>query len=46
MHELDHLMWEELRLKEGERRFAELTGVTQPSVAGIPTQARITVCYP
>jgi hypothetical protein len=28
MHELDHLLWEEFRLEEGEKRFAELTGVT------------------
>lgn len=27
MLELDHLLWEELRLDEGERRFAERTGV-------------------
>lgn len=33
MHELDHLMWEELRLSEGEKRFAALTGVT-PAFGG------------
>jgi len=33
VHELDHLLWEELRLDEGERRFAELTGVT-PAFGG------------
>lgn len=33
MYELDHLLWEELRLSEGERRFAELTGVT-PAFGG------------
>lgn len=33
MYELDHLMWEELRLSEGERRFAALTGVT-PAFGG------------
>lgn len=33
MHNLDHLLWEELRLSEGERRFAELTGVT-PAFGG------------
>jgi hypothetical protein len=30
MHELDHLLWEEFRLEEGEKRFAELTGITPP----------------
>lgn len=33
MHELDHLLWEELRLSEGEKRFAALTGVT-PAFGG------------
>lgn len=33
MYELDHLLWEELRLSEGERRFAALTGVT-PAFGG------------
>ncbi len=33
MHELDHLLWEELRLSEGEKRFAEATGVT-PAFGG------------
>lgn len=33
MYELDHLIWEELRLSEGERRFAALTGVT-PAFGG------------
>ena len=33
MHELDHLLWEELRLGEGEKRFAEATGVT-PAFGG------------
>lgn len=33
MHELDHLIWEELRLSEGERRFSDLTGVT-PAFGG------------
>ena len=28
MHTLDHLLWEEWTLEEGERRFARLTGVT------------------
>ena len=28
MHTLDHLLWEEWTLEEGERRFAQLTGVT------------------
>ena len=28
MHELDHLLWQERDLREGEARFAELTGVT------------------
>jgi Glyoxalase-like domain len=28
MHDLDHLLWEEFRLREGEERFTELTGVT------------------
>ncbi|ADI15923.1 VOC family protein [Truepera radiovictrix] len=27
MHALDHLLWEEWRLEEGERRFFDLTGV-------------------
>ncbi len=33
MHELDHLLWEEQRLSEGERRFAALTGIT-PAFGG------------
>ena len=33
MHELGHLLWEELRLSEGERRFAALTGVN-PAFGG------------
>ena len=33
MHELDHLLWEELRLSEAEKRFAEATGVT-PAFGG------------
>lgn len=33
MHELDHLLWEEIRLDEGEKRFAELTGV-RPAFGG------------
>ncbi len=33
MHELDHLLWEELRLSEGEKRFADATGVT-PAFGG------------
>ena len=28
MHKLDHLLWQERDLREGEARFAELTGVT------------------
>ncbi len=33
MHELDHLLWQERDLREGETRFAELTGVT-PAYGG------------
>jgi hypothetical protein len=33
MHELDHLLWEEFRLEDGEERFAELTGV-RPAFGG------------
>lgn len=33
MYELDHLMWEEWRLSEGEKRFAAATGVT-PAFGG------------
>jgi hypothetical protein len=33
MHELDHLLWEEFRLDEGEKRFAGLTGVV-PAFGG------------
>jgi hypothetical protein len=33
MHELDHLLWEELRLEESEQRFTELTGV-RPAFGG------------
>lgn len=33
MLELDHLLWEEFRLDEGEKRFAELTGI-MPAFGG------------
>jgi hypothetical protein len=33
MLELDHLLWEEWRLEEGEKRFAKLTGIT-PAFGG------------
>ena len=33
MHRLDHLLWEERDLREGEARFAELTGVA-PAYGG------------
>ncbi len=34
MHELDHLLWQERDLREGEARFSELTGVT-PAYGGL-----------
>lgn len=37
MHELDHLLWEERNLREGEMRFAERTGVT-PAYGGPHTE--------
>ena len=38
MHALDHLLWEELYLEEGEERFAELTGVA-PTYGGVHPEA-------
>lgn len=38
MHNLDHILWEEIRLEDGERRFTEMTGVA-PAFGGVHPHA-------